>query len=160
MQELTHCHREDRNTCGRASSERIRIKRWLDCWSLRFYECVCCRGFNKRRLECRDGLWKWVIAVHEGNTLCVCVFGVLFLSGRKDGTVFTGKSARGCLFRAESGGNGVRQKFAVDLKGNATVLSLTSHLFDHLRNLRSVSVGKTGLPQTACDLCDSLDRWW
>lgn len=90
----------------------------------------------------------------------LCVWGALFLFGRKDGIVFTGKSARGCLFRAKSGGNGARQKFAVDLKGNATVLSLTSHLLDYLRNLRSVSVGKTGLPQTACDLFDSLDRWW
>lgn len=65
----------------------------------------------------------WSVGTDCGNEsslctrgiLCVCVFGVLFLSGRKDGTVFTGKSARGCLFRAESGGNGVRQKFAVDL---------------------------------------------
>ncbi len=124
----------------------------------RIYECVCLEALTK-------GGWSVGTDCENESSQCtrgilVCVWGVLFLFGRKDGTVFTGKMRARLFVPCEIGREWRETKVCVDLKGNATVFSLTSHLLDYLRNLGSVSVGKTGLPQTACDLCDSLDRWW
>ncbi len=93
--------------------------------------------------------------------VCVCVWGGGGCSsclGGKTALFYWEKHAR-LFVPCEIGREWRETKVCLDLKGNATVLSLTSHLLDYLRNLGSVSVGKTGLPQTACDLCDSLDRW-
>ncbi len=91
--------------------------------------------------------------------VCVCGGGAIPVWEERRHCFYWEKRAR-LFVPCEIGREWRETKVCVDLKGNATVLSLTSHLLDYLRDLGSVSVGKTGLPQTACDLCDSLDRWW
>jgi len=117
-----------------------------ECRRARFYECVYGRGFNKRRLECvwecRDDLQK--DRENESSLctreilvcvcVCVCVYVCTCLEcfsclGGKTALVLGGKVRKADPFHAQYGENDMRQKFAVDLRGNATASSLTSHLF-------------------------------